>query len=185
MSKHVWRKPPIHRDPKFSPGPYTSWNLTYATYIVVDLRKFIHSNHPLDQGLLMLLGTREGLKYWKRCFLAGDLYTPNHPLTRLGFVGKGNWLVRTTPTLLLICSSFSRENGYPLLICSSLSTAQVRYVRYSWPGWWIGTSLLGTWVDQLVFVQDVPPESSYRTSHRIHGTIVYLPTFCRKHQPFM
>ena len=29
-----------------------------------------------------------------------------------------------TPTLLLICSSFSRENGYPLLICSSLSTAQ-------------------------------------------------------------
>ena len=31
-----------------------------------------------------------------------------------------------TPTLLLICSSFNRENGYPLLICSSLSTAQVK-----------------------------------------------------------
>ncbi len=30
----------------------------------------------------------------------------------------------STPTLLLICSSFSRENGHSLLICSSLSTAQ-------------------------------------------------------------
>ena len=30
----------------------------------------------------------------------------------------------STPTLLLICSSFSRENGQPLLVCSSLSTAQ-------------------------------------------------------------
>ena len=30
----------------------------------------------------------------------------------------------STPTLLLICSSFSRENGHPLLICSSLSTVQ-------------------------------------------------------------
>ena len=29
-----------------------------------------------------------------------------------------------TPTLLLICSSFSRENGHIFLICSSLSTAQ-------------------------------------------------------------
>ena len=28
-----------------------------------------------------------------------------------------------TPTQLLICSSFSRENGYLLLICSSLSTS--------------------------------------------------------------
>ena len=31
----------------------------------------------------------------------------------------------STLTLLLICSSFSRENGHPLLICSSLSTAHV------------------------------------------------------------
>ena len=30
----------------------------------------------------------------------------------------------STPTLLLICSSFSRENGQPLLVCSSLITAQ-------------------------------------------------------------
>ena len=30
----------------------------------------------------------------------------------------------STLTLLLICSSFSRENCHPLLICSSLSTAQ-------------------------------------------------------------
>ena len=35
---------------------------------------------------------------------------------------KTGWCL--TLTLLLICSSFSRENGYPLLICSSLSTAQ-------------------------------------------------------------
>ncbi len=35
-----------------------------------------------------------------------------------------------TPTLLLICSSFSRENGYPLLICSSLSTAQLNVIKY-------------------------------------------------------
>ena len=31
----------------------------------------------------------------------------------------------STPTLLLICSSFSMENGHSLLICSSLSTAQI------------------------------------------------------------
>ncbi len=33
----------------------------------------------------------------------------------------------STPTLLLICSSFSRENGHSLLICSSRSTAQLQY----------------------------------------------------------
>ena len=32
----------------------------------------------------------------------------------------------STPTQLLICSSFNRENGHPLLICSSLSTAQLK-----------------------------------------------------------
>ena len=31
----------------------------------------------------------------------------------------------STPTQLLICSSFNRENGHPLFICSSLSTAQL------------------------------------------------------------
>ena len=31
----------------------------------------------------------------------------------------------STPNQLLICSSFSRENGHPLLICSPLSTAQL------------------------------------------------------------
>ncbi len=30
-----------------------------------------------------------------------------------------------TPTQLLICSSFSRENGHVLLVCSSLSTSQL------------------------------------------------------------
>ena len=33
-----------------------------------------------------------------------------------------------TPSQLLICSSFSRENGYLLLICSSLSTSQKRNI---------------------------------------------------------
>ena len=33
----------------------------------------------------------------------------------------------STPTLLLICSSFSRENCHQFLICSSLSTAQIIY----------------------------------------------------------
>ena len=33
----------------------------------------------------------------------------------------------STTTLLLICSSFSRENGHLFLICSSLSTAQYIY----------------------------------------------------------
>ena len=36
----------------------------------------------------------------------------------------------STPTLLLICSPFSRENGHPLLICSSLSTSQIRFLRW-------------------------------------------------------
>ena len=38
------------------------------------------------------------------------------------WTGKAGWC--STPNQLLICSSFSRENGHPLLICSSLSTAQ-------------------------------------------------------------
>ena len=43
----------------------------------------------------------------------------------LRFSGKkhlAGWC--STPTQLLICSSFNRENGHPLLICLSLSTAQ-------------------------------------------------------------
>ena len=38
------------------------------------------------------------------------------------FTNTSGWCL--TPTLLLICSSFSRENGHIFLICSSLSTAQ-------------------------------------------------------------
>ena len=34
----------------------------------------------------------------------------------------------STPNQLLICSSFSRENSHPLLICSSLSTSQIKHV---------------------------------------------------------
>ena len=41
----------------------------------------------------------------------------------------------STPTQLFICSSFSRENGHPLLICSSLSTAQLCFnLRQSFAG---------------------------------------------------
>ena len=40
-----------------------------------------------------------------------------------------DWQVRTTPTQLLICSSFSRENGHLLLICSSLSTSQLMRIK--------------------------------------------------------
>ncbi len=42
----------------------------------------------------------------------------------------------STPTLLLICSSFSRENGHPLLICSSLSTGQLRLPSSLRPWYW-------------------------------------------------
>ena len=35
-----------------------------------------------------------------------------------------------TPTQLLICSSFSRENGHLLLICSSLSTSQLNCAHF-------------------------------------------------------
>ena len=45
----------------------------------------------------------------------------------------------STPTLLLICSSFSRENGYPLLVCSSLSTAQMIFFWF----WWFKQAPLG------------------------------------------
>ena len=38
----------------------------------------------------------------------------------------------STPTLLLICSSFSRENGHLFLICSSLSTAQIKFEIIVW-----------------------------------------------------
>ncbi len=47
------------------------------------------------------------------------LYTSRHILTNRHATG---WC--STPTLLLICSSFNRENCHPSLICSSLSTAK-------------------------------------------------------------
>ncbi len=47
----------------------------------------------------------------------------HRPLNLTTFFKSGaGWC--STLTLLLICSSFSRENCHPLLICSSLSTAQ-------------------------------------------------------------
>ncbi len=35
----------------------------------------------------------------------------------------------STPAILLICSSFSREDGHLLLICSSLSTSQCNMIN--------------------------------------------------------
>ena len=42
------------------------------------------------------------------------------------------WLVRTTPTQLLICSSFTRENGHPERSCKliTISTAQLLISTY-------------------------------------------------------
>ena len=48
---------------------------------------------------------------------------PSLPLSITCIFILSGWC--STPTLLLICSSLSRENGYPLLIFSSLSTAQL------------------------------------------------------------
>ncbi len=50
-----------------------------------------------------------------------------------------DWLVWTTLILLLICSSFSSEIGHPVLIYSSLSTAQ--YTLCTWEYHTIGTEL--------------------------------------------
>ena len=55
-----------------------------------------------------------------------------------------HWLVLNPPTLLLICSLFSRENGYLLLICSSLSTAQFMCGARSWNRNWEKQSLCQT-----------------------------------------
>ena len=61
---------------------------------------------------------------WVCCLLekvGSNIFPPNGQTEQLNLTG---WC--STPTLLLICSSFSRENGHSLLICSSLSTAQLR-----------------------------------------------------------
>ena len=52
-------------------------------------------------------------------FFEGNLYKHKKKLMRRlawEILSILNWLVRTTPTLLLICSSFSRENGHLLLM---------------------------------------------------------------------
>ena len=57
-----------------------------------------------------------------------------HTLTHTHVVSLNVWNINrnkilagwcSTPTLLLICSSIRWENGHPVLICSSLSTAQL------------------------------------------------------------
>ena len=67
--------------------------------------------------------------------LVGCFFSPGcYWLATLVEKNKSSWIIapnkniagwRSTPTLLLICSSFSRENGHSLLICSSLSTARI------------------------------------------------------------
>ena len=60
-----------------------------------------------------------------------------------------------TPTQLLICSSFSRENGHLLLICSSLSTSQRKKLHLAilrlWPflGWWVHVTIFNGWNGDL------------------------------------
>ena len=43
----------------------------------------------------------------------------------ISYISKHCWLLLNPHLVATLCSSFSRENGYPLLICSSLSTAQI------------------------------------------------------------
>ena len=54
------------------------------------------------------------------------LTLPNQQLQSAGLSSDTLTGWCSTLTLLLICSSFSRESDHPLLICSSLSTAQLR-----------------------------------------------------------
>ncbi len=70
---------------------------------------------------------------------------PSCGWTRITVESLTGWC--STLSLLLICSSFSGENGHPLLICSSLSTTQLRNksgfsVKYR-PFYllWVGPSL--------------------------------------------
>ena len=56
-------------------------------------------------------------------------WVPTISYVKIGFIIQlianhlSGWC--STPNQLLICSSFSREYGHPLLICSSLSTSQL------------------------------------------------------------
>ena len=74
--------------------------------------------------------------WWCSVRLSGLTPPPGMPVSNKGFLGipctKTSWC--STLTLLLICSSFSRENDHLLLIWSSLSTAQ-KNVMSSW--WWL------------------------------------------------
>ncbi len=45
------------------------------------------------------------------------------------FPSNPHWLVLNPHLFATLCSSFSRENDHPLLICSSLSTAQPMLVK--------------------------------------------------------
>ena len=87
---------------------------------------FTQSVEVANDGLKCLLIFSQ---HYGSVFLNKELIIFHHPLnsrtvwTFFGWISTG-WC--STPTLLLICSSFSRENGYPMLICSSLSAAQSR-----------------------------------------------------------
>ena len=67
-------------------------------------------------------GNRKGL--YRDPFIKMNRFFSHLPSLKLTASLPPGWC--STPNQLLICSSFSRENGYPLLICSSLSTAQLK-----------------------------------------------------------
>ena len=84
---------------------------------------------------------------------------------------KSGWC--STPTYLLICSSFSRENGHPLLICSSLSTNQIwkslqrgknpkkneKGKAFKFPRWWDFCFFLSEPWSHLPHLGDQRPET--------------------------
>ena len=62
------------------------------------------------------------------------------PVTHIIYLHAASTGWCSTPTQLLICSSFNRENGHPLLICSSLSTAQILFT-YMWLQFMVSISI--------------------------------------------
>ena len=80
----------------------------------------------------------------------------------LGKIKPGKCL---TPTLLLICSSFSRENGHLLLICSSLSTSQK---QKTYPKWWFYT------LNKQTLYDINPGEKSFKYDHTFASTLNLL-----------
>ncbi len=107
-------------------GPYWGWIL------------LIDEGHIFNWGVInfiegWLIGflREEYFNSWGHILITEDMFLPVDG----GFIESGEILLIevgfipgwcSTPNQLLVCSSFSRKNGHPLLICSSLSTNQIQ-----------------------------------------------------------